>query len=103
MKPTAYLINTSRGPIVQTDALVNALRDGTIAGAAIDVYDEEPVPAGHPLLALDNVVLTPHLGYASIEGLTNFYQNAVDNIKAWLAGTPIGVVNQEVLGHARRP
>ena len=101
MKPTAYLINTSRGPIVQTDALVEALRSKTIAGAAIDVYDEEPIAVGHPLLSLDNVVLTPHLGYASVEGLSTFYQGAVENIKAWVAGRPTGVVNTEVLDHAR--
>ena len=103
MKPTAYLINTSRGPIVQTDALVDALRNRAIAGAAIDVYDEEPIPAGHPLLSLDNVVLTPHLGYASVEGLKTFYEGAVENIKAWLSGNPTNVVNQDVLPHARKP
>jgi phosphoglycerate dehydrogenase-like enzyme len=100
MKPTAYLINTSRGPIVQTDALVDALRERRIAGAAIDVFDEEPTTAGHPLLALDNVVLTPHLGYVSVEGLRNFYQVAVENIKAWLAGEVTHVANDAVLDHA---
>ena len=102
MKPTAYLINTSRGPIVQESALVEALQKGTIAGAALDVYDEEPLPAGHPLLALDNVMLSPHLGYASLDGLENFYAQAVENIKAWVAGEPTRVVNEDVLPHARR-
>ncbi len=102
MKPTAYLINTSRGPIVQTDALVAALRERRIAGAAIDVYDEEPLPAGHPLLGLDNVVLTPHLGYATRETLEVFYAEAVENVRAWQAGTPTQVLNEAVLGSERR-
>jgi phosphoglycerate dehydrogenase-like enzyme len=105
MKPTAYLVNTSRGPIVQTDALVDALRANTIAGAAVDVYDEEPIAADHPLLALDNVVLTPHLGYASVEGLRNFYQGAVENIRGWVAGelSEGFVANKDVLGSERKP
>ena len=102
MKPTAYLINTSRGPIVRESALVAALQKGTIAGAALDVYDEEPLPAGHPLLGLDNVMLSPHLGYASLEGLANFYGQAVDNIKAWVAGEPTKVLNEDALSGARR-
>lgn len=102
MKPTAYLVNTSRGPIVQTDALVAALKGNTIAGAAVDVYDSEPIAAGHPLLALDNVVLTPHLGYASVEGLANFYRGAVENIKAFIAGEPMKVANEAVLGNERK-
>jgi len=105
MKPTAYLVNTSRGRIVQTDALVDALRANTIAGAAVDVYDEEPIAADHPLLALDNVVLTPHLGYASVEGLRNFYQGAVENIRGWVAGelSEGFVANKDVLGSERKP
>ena len=102
MKPTAYLINTSRGPIVREQALLDALTERKIAGAALDVYDEEPLPAGHPLLAFENVVLTPHLGYTSLEGLRGFYQAAVENIKAWLAGEPVEVVNPEALEDARR-
>ena len=102
MKPMAYLINTSRGPIVQESALVEALREGTIAGAALDVYDVEPLPTDHPLLALENVMLSPHLGYASLDGLANFYTQAVENIKAWAAGEPTRVVNEDVLPNARR-
>jgi phosphoglycerate dehydrogenase-like enzyme len=102
MKPTAYLINTSRGPIVQTDALVDALRNDTIAGAAVDVYDSEPISTDHPLLALDNVVLTPHVGYASVEGLRNFYRGAVANINAWIAGEPMKMANEAVLGSERK-
>ena len=102
MKPTAYLVNTSRGPIVQTGALVDALRSNTIAGAAVDVYDSEPIVSDHPLLTLDNVVLTPHLGYASVEGLRNFYQGAVANINAWVAGEPMELANEAVLGSERK-
>ena len=92
MKPTAYLINTSRGPIVQQDALVDALRNRTIAGAGLDVYDEEPLPASSPLLALDNVVATPHLGYATGETFLRWYQDIVDNINAYLQGAPRNVL-----------
>jgi len=102
MKQTAYLVNTSRGPIVQTDALVDALRNNSIAGAAIDVYDSEPVSPNHPLLAMENVVLTPHLGYASVEGLSNFYQGAVANIKAWVLDEPMNVANAAVEGNERK-
>ncbi len=102
MKPTAYLVNTSRGPIVQTEALIDVLRNRTIAGAAIDVYDSEPISKDHPLLPLNNVVLTPHLGYASLEGLGNFYQGAVANINAWIAGEPMMVANSAVLGKERQ-
>lgn len=102
MKPTAYLINTSRGPIVQTDALVDALRKSVIAGAGMDVFDEEPIAQDHPLLALDNVVLTPHLGYSSLEGMRNFYRGAVENIRSWAAGELTNVANQDVLGTERK-
>jgi phosphoglycerate dehydrogenase-like enzyme len=101
MKSTAYLVNTSRGPIVDANALVDALKNGTIAGAAVDVYDHEPIAKDHPLLALGNVVLTPHLGYASVEGLENFYRGAVATINAWIAGEPMKVANDAVLGHER--
>ena len=103
MKPTAYLINTSRGPIVQQDALLDALRERRIAGAGLDVYDEEPLPADHPLLALDNVVLTPHLGYASIESLRQFYQGAVENIRAWSTGETANILNEGALVDPRQP
>ena len=92
MKPTSYLINTSRGPIVQEDALLDALRNLTIAGAGLDVYDEEPLPAGHPVLFLDNVVVTPHLGYATDETLRRWYLGIVDNINAFLKGEPHNVL-----------
>jgi phosphoglycerate dehydrogenase-like enzyme len=93
MKPTAVLINTSRGPIVDEHALVTALRDGTIAGAGLDVYDTEPLPAGHPLTTLPNVVLLPHLGYVSEPGLRQMYRQAVEDIAAFLAGSPIRIIS----------
>jgi phosphoglycerate dehydrogenase-like enzyme len=93
MKPTAFLVNTARGPIVAEAALLDALRGRRIAGAALDVFDVEPLPAGHPLLALDNVVLTPHLGFVTAEGYAVFFGQAVEAIVAFLDGkTPPRVV-----------
>ncbi len=97
MKPGAYLVNTARGPIVDEAALVAALRAKAIAGAALDVYDREPLPADHPLRALDNVVLTPHLGYVSTDTYRVYYGDTVENIIAFLDGRPIRVVNPEAL------
>lgn len=88
----AYLVNTSRGPIVDEAALVDALRSGTIAGAALDVFDEEPLPAGHPLIGLENVVLTPHIGYVTEEAYAVFYGEAVENILGFLDGSPVRVI-----------
>ena len=95
MKPTAFLINTARGPIVDEPALMTALRNRRIAGAGLDVYDEEPLPADHPLRRLDNVVLTPHLGYVTIENYRVAYGEAVDNIRSFLAGTPLRIIKTE--------
>jgi phosphoglycerate dehydrogenase-like enzyme len=92
MKPTAALINTSRGPIVDERALVDALRNRTIAAAGLDVYDQEPLPQDHPLTALENVVLLPHLGYVSEAGLRHMYGQVVADIAAFRAGAPIRVV-----------
>jgi phosphoglycerate dehydrogenase-like enzyme len=92
MKPTAYLINTSRGPIVDEAALVDALRRRALAGAALDVFDEEPLPLDHPLRGLDNTVITPHLGYVTAETYRVFFGHAVENIRAFLAGQPIRVL-----------
>ncbi len=97
MRPTAYLVNTSRGPIVDQEALVDALERGVIAGAALDVYDAEPLPAPHPLRRAPNVVTTPHLGYVTVEGYREAYGGAVDDIRAYLDGAPVRVLNEAVL------
>ena len=89
MKPTAYLINTSRGQCVDEDALITALRDKKIAGAGIDVFNVEPLPLDHPFRKLDNAVITPHLGYATLDNYKVFYSGMVANIRAWLDGKPI--------------
>jgi phosphoglycerate dehydrogenase-like enzyme len=93
MKPTAWLINTARGPIVDEAALLQALREKRIAGAGLDVYDEEPLPPDHPIRKLDNVVLTPHLGYVTEEVLKVFYADTVENILAWWDGKPLRLLN----------
>jgi phosphoglycerate dehydrogenase-like enzyme len=84
MKATSFLINTARGPIVDEEALVETLRNQKIAGAAIDVFDQEPLPAEHPFRHLPNVLATPHLGYGSRSLYELFYQDTVTNIKAWI-------------------
>jgi D-3-phosphoglycerate dehydrogenase len=93
MKPGAYLINTSRGPIIEESALIDVLTNHKIAGAALDVYDEEPLPDDHPLRKLDNVVLTPHLGYVTVENYRQAYGDAVEDIHAFLAGHPIRTIS----------
>lgn len=97
MKPDAYLVNTSRGPIVVEEDLIAALRARRIAGAALDVFDEEPPPADHPLRTLDNVTLTPHLGYVTRETLSVFYGDTAEAVAAFAAGNPIRVANPRAL------
>ena len=92
MKPTAYLINTSRGQVVDEAALLAALRENKIAGAGIDVYDVEPLPLDHPFRKLANAVTTPHLGYATLDNFKLFYQGMLADIRAWLDGKPISVM-----------
>ena len=92
MKQTAVLVNTSRGPIVDEQALIQALREDRIAGAGLDVYDTEPLPPDHPLLGLENTVLTPHLGYVSRAGLAEMYGQVVEDLAAYLRGEPIRVI-----------
>lgn len=94
MKPTAFLVNTSRGPIVDESALINALQRKQIAGAGLDVFDVEPLPVSHPLRSLENTVLTPHTGYVTAENLSGMYQNAVEDIAAFIDGNPVRVLTQ---------
>ena len=97
MKPDAYLINTSRGPIVDEAALVDTLRNRRIAGAGLDVFNQEPPPADHPYRGMDNVTVTPHLGYVTRETLHAFYADMPEAIAAFAAGKPIRVVNKDAL------
>lgn len=92
MRPDAYLVNTSRGPLVDEAALVDALRGGRLAGAALDVFDVEPLPSGHPLRSLPNVVLSPHLGYVARGHYEGWYRDIVEDIEGFLAGTPVRVI-----------
>jgi phosphoglycerate dehydrogenase-like enzyme len=93
MKPTAYFVNTSRGPLVDENALIAALKTREIAGAALDVFDVEPLPESHPFRSLDNVIATGHIGFVTQESYTKFYGDTVDNILAWLDGKPLRVMN----------
>jgi D-3-phosphoglycerate dehydrogenase len=102
MKPTALLVNTSRAPLIQPGALVNALRAGRPGMAAVDVYEDEPLTdPHHPLLAMPNVVCTPHIGYVSRDEYEVQFTDIFDQIVAYAAGTPTHVVNLDVLAHAR--
>jgi phosphoglycerate dehydrogenase-like enzyme len=92
MKPTAYLINTSRGPIIDEAAMLTALRDSTIAGAGLDVFDVEPLPLDHPLRKMDNVVITPHLGYVSTQNYKHYFSGVVEDIRGFLDGKPVRVM-----------
>ena len=84
LKPTAWLINASRGPIVDEQALIGVLKNKQIAGAAIDVFNIEPLPPSHPFRTLDNVLATPHIGYVSHGLYKTFYEDTVSNIRKWL-------------------
>lgn len=102
MKKTAYLINTARGAIVDEGALVKLLKAGDIAGAALDVFVEEPLPTGHPLRQLDNVVLAPHLGWPTDSGFAGFAENAVANILDYRHGKLTRALNPEALQHRKK-
>ena len=92
MKKTAYLVNTSRGPIIDEAALIATLRDKRIAGAGLDVFDVEPLPLDHPYRTMDNVVITPHLGYVSTQNYAKYFPDIVTDIRAFLDGKPVRVI-----------
>jgi len=97
MKPTALLVNTSRAQLIEAGALVNALRQGRPGMAAVDVYEDEPLrDPGHPLLTLDNVVCTPHIGYVTRDEYEIQFSDIFDQVNAYVAGNPINVVNPQV-------
>jgi phosphoglycerate dehydrogenase-like enzyme len=102
MKRDAYLINTSRGPIVVEADLIAALRSGRLAGAGVDVFDLEPPPADHPFRSMDNVTISPHLGYVTRETLTAFYTDTLEALVAYANGAPIRIANPEALAHAKQ-
>ncbi|MDD1005003.1 D-2-hydroxyacid dehydrogenase family protein [Pseudomonas sp. TNT2022 ID642] len=93
MKPTALLVNTARGPIVDEAALIKALQKRHIAGAALDVFEQEPLPHMHPFRTLDNVLATPHVGYVSRQNYEQFFSQMIEDIQAWAAGNPIRALN----------
>jgi len=97
MKPSAYLVNTSRGQIIEEKALIDALERGAIAGAALDTYDVEPLPPEHPFLRLPNMVLSPHLGYVIQENYQVYFTGVLESIQAFSKGRPVRVLNPEVL------
>ena len=92
MRPNAWLVNTSRGPICDEEALVTACRERRIAGACLDAYEEEPLPAGHPFRTLPNVVASPHIGYVTNRTYEIFFSQIVEDIERWLAGDPIRMI-----------
>ena len=89
MKPSAYIVNTARGPIIDENALIKVLENKSIAGAGLDVFEQEPLPADHIFRKLDNIIVTPHIGYVTKESFGAYYQSAVENIQAFLEGQPI--------------
>ena len=102
MKSDALVVNTARGPIVDEDALVEALQAGRIWGAALDVYGEEPMPETHPLYSLPNVVITPHVGWVAEDSFEGFFEGIVENVEAYLDGRPVPrMLNPEALEHRR--
>tara|TARA_B100000029_G_scaffold349510_1_gene341860 strand:+ start:2856 stop:3842 length:987 start_codon:yes stop_codon:yes gene_type:complete len=101
MKPTSYLINISRGPIVDEKALIDVLERKTIAGAALDTFDIEPLPLDHPLFKTPNTLICPHLGYVTDVGYEAFYSGVIENVRAFSSGEPISMINEDVLKSAQ--
>ena len=97
MKPTAYLVNISRGPIVDEKALIDVLERRAIAGAALDTFDVEPLPKDHPLFKTPNTLICPHLGYVTEESYRAFYAGIIENVRAFTSGEPVRVINSDVL------
>jgi phosphoglycerate dehydrogenase-like enzyme len=97
MKPTAYLVNISRGPIIDERALVDVLQRRAIAGAALDTFDVEPLPESHPLLQLDNTLICPHLGYVTDDSYKAMYAGVIEDIRAFASGEPVRMINEQVL------
>lgn len=97
MKSTAYLVNISRGPIVDEKALIDALERKAIAGAALDTFDVEPLPLNHPLFKTPNTLICPHLGYVTEESYRAFYSGVIANVRAFVSCEPIHVINEDVL------
>ena len=98
MKPGAILINTARGSVIDEDALVRALQDGKIAGAGLDVFAREPLPAGHPFLTMDNVVMTPVAAWNTVDASARMINQSIENVAQFLRGTPLNIVNPSVIG-----
>lgn len=92
MKPTAWLVNTSRGPICDEAALVAACRSHSIAGACLDAYAQEPLPVDHPFRTLPNVLASPHVGYVTARGYARFFEDVVEDIAGWLDGQPVRIL-----------
>ena len=93
MKKTSFLINTSRGPIINENDLVQALKDETIAGAGLDVYEKEPLPQDHKLRFLPNALLLPHIGYVTAENYSKFYSQMIENLEACLKNNPTNIIS----------
>ena len=96
MKPSSYIINISRGPIINETDLIAALTSQSIAGAGLDTFDIEPLPNNHPLLQLENVLVTPHIGYVTHEAYGAYYGGTLENIQAFVSGAPVNMINPEV-------